>query len=853
LVLAFYRGIQVAMKSQQEDNLAHKGRKQQSAKLQIKAREISSSMRQKPERLDPKNVEQFISELQVYLSELETLTGDLNKERGLLEESREKYFQLYDLAPVGYVMMDTNCIITEANLTFSELVGIEKSKLKNQRFAQFVAPDYRDIFHSHCSELVESGTSRSCELRLRGMDGREFWVNLESSVEKEGIDNVAEIRTTLTDITEQKKRTEVEHILTNIMRNSPDAITLQDFSGNIISWNRGAKEMYGYTSEEALKMKIDRLLPEDRKVEMNNLRVVLQSRGKIETLETKRVSKEGKILDIWLTISVFSDPFGRPAGFLTIERDITERKKEEIERKRLLSQLTSQRLMLEAILDQSPLGIMIAEPSGKVILQSNMMNKIFKVEVADARDFSDYGKVRKILHDDGTAYKPEDFPLYRVLKKGEIIIGEVAAFKRGDGSIGTIEMHAAPVQNEEGEIIAGVVILQDITHDIEYENKLKESRDFAENIIASICDGILVLDDNLEIVRCNLPYCKLFDVPVKKILKRSIFEIQGAVWDEPAVRRAIDSLSEDLEEFDDLEVEKEFPRIGKRVIVINGRPVLGSDGVANLILLSFRDISEYRTAKNEIERLNTALMRHNVALQEANKELEAFTYSVSHDLRAPLRAIEGFSQILLEEYREKFDDKAKHYLDRITSGTATMSELINDLLRLSRISRAIMKEEAISLSNKAERIAEELKKLDPERNVEFLIEKNLSAEGDRKLIYQVIENLMQNAWKFTKENENAKIEFGSLQKDDHTVYYVRDNGAGFDMEYVNKLFQPFQRLHTSSEFSGTGIGLSIVERIIRRHGGKVWAEGKEGKGATFYFTLQSGERDENHAAKNLTG
>ena len=193
------------------------------------------------------------------------------------------------------------------------------------------------------------------------------------------------------------------------MRNSPDAITLQDFSGNIISWNRGAKEMYGYTSEEALKMKIDRLLPEDRKVEMNNLRVVLQSRGKIETLETKRVSKEGKILDIWLTISVFSDPFGRPAGFLTIERDITERKKEEIERKRLLSQLTSQRLMLEAILDQSPLGIMIAEPSGKVILQSNMMNKIFKVEVADARDFSDYGKVRKILHDDGTAYKPVSY------------------------------------------------------------------------------------------------------------------------------------------------------------------------------------------------------------------------------------------------------------------------------------------------------------------------------------------------------------------------------------------------------------------------------------------------------------
>ncbi|NIP42353.1 MAG: PAS domain-containing sensor histidine kinase, partial [candidate division Zixibacteria bacterium] len=213
--------------------------------------------------------------------------------------------------------------------------------------------------------------------------------------------------------------------------------------------------------------------------------------------------------------------------------------------------------------------------------------------------------------------------------------------------------------------------------------------------------------------------------------------------------------------------------------------------------LAFRDISEYRTAKHEIERLNAALLQRNHALQEANKELEAFTYSVSHDLRAPLRAIEGFSQILLEEYDEKLDGEAKHYLDRITSGTRTMSDLINDLLRLSRISRAIMKEEAISLSNKAKRIAEELRKLDPERDVEFKIEQNLMAEGDRKLIYQALENLMQNAWKYTRDNEKSVIEFGSLQKDDKTVYYVKDNGAGFDMEYVDKLFKPFQRLHTS--------------------------------------------------------
>ncbi|NIP42352.1 MAG: PAS domain S-box protein, partial [candidate division Zixibacteria bacterium] len=314
--------------------------------------------------------------------------------------------------------------------------------------------------------------------------------------------------------------------------------------GNIISWNRGAERMYGYSRDEALKMTIDRIVPEEKIVELNNLRVVLQSRGEIETLETKRRTKSGELIDIWLTISVYNTPLGRPAGFLTIERDITRQKKEYLERKRLLSELSRQRLLLEAILDQSPLGIIIAERSGKIILQNSMLDKIFKVKVPNAEGFSDYGKVRKIFHDDGALYKPEDFPLYRVLKEGETIIGEVAAFKAADGSAGTIEMHAAPVRNESGEIIAGVVIVQDITHDIEYENKLKETRDFAENIIASTRDGLLVLDGDLKIVRCNLPYSKMFDLPVKKILQKSIFEIQDGVWDDPRIRRAIDSLSD---------------------------------------------------------------------------------------------------------------------------------------------------------------------------------------------------------------------------------------------------------------------------------------------------------------------
>ncbi len=832
--------------------MASKGQNSNLKELQLKAKKAFEDLRENS-GLCSRDVEELINELQTYHAELEVQAEELIEKQQELSESREKYFELYDLAPVGYVTLNKQLMITEANITFSRLIGINKDKLKNQEFVHYVAPDYRDVFHSHCSELLNSGEGQSCELKFRGVDGNEFWVNMESTVDKNGAGNITGIRATLIDISEQKKRNEVEHLLTSIMDKSPDAVTLQDFSGKIISWNRGAEELYGYTSKEALKMKIDKIVPEDKRTELNNLRVVLQAKGKIDTLETKRLTKDGDIIDVWLSISVYNTPLGRPAGFLTIERDITWRKKQDIERKRLLTQLAEQRRLMRAVLDQTPVGIIIANQTGKVILQNEMLDKIFGVRVPDAERFSEYGKVRKIHHENGPLYTPEDFPLYRTIKHGEVIIGEVAPFQRADGNYGTLEMHAAPVHNEANDIIAGVVIVQDITKDIEYENDLRESRDFAENILASIRDGILILDVDLNVVRCNLPYSKLFDVHVKDILEKSIFEIQNGIWNYSKIRRQINSLAEDLKPFNDLEIEMEFPRIGKRVIVINGRPVISVDRGADMILISFRDISEYRTAKHEIERLNSALMQHNVSLQEANKELEAFTYSVSHDLRGPLRAIDGFSRILLEEYNEKLDDKGQHYLDRIISGANSMGALIDDLLRLSRISRAILNEEAISLSSKAEKIAKELRNLDPDRNVTFKIEKNILAEGDRKLIYQALENLLSNAWKYSAENDKTIIEFGSLQKDAQTVYYVRDNGAGFDMEYVNKLFQPFQRLHTSTEYSGTGIGLSIVERIIKRHKGEIWAEGKEGEGATFYFTLQSGERDEDHAAKHLTG
>jgi light-regulated signal transduction histidine kinase (bacteriophytochrome) len=254
------------------------------------------------------------------------------------------------------------------------------------------------------------------------------------------------------------------------------------------------------------------------------------------------------------------------------------------------------------------------------------------------------------------------------------------------------------------------------------------------------------------------------------------------------------------------------------------------------------DISEQRKIQQQIQQLNAELEQRvrdrTVQLEVANRELESFSYSVSHDLRGPLRGIDGWSLALVEEYRDKLDEQARDYLDYIRSDAQRMGQLIDDMLRLSQVSRGHMERAFVDMGAVSQAVLARLQERQPDRRVEFAAQPGLAVWGDAGLLEIALTNLMDNALKFSSTRPVARIEFGRTEVDGHPVFFFRDNGVGFDMTYVHKLFGAFQRLHKASEFPGTGIGLAIVQRVVHRHGGRVWAKAEPGGGATFYFTLQ---------------
>jgi len=374
----------------------------------------------------------------------------------------------------------------------------------------------------------------------------------------------------------------------------------------------------------------------------------------------------------------------------------------------------------------------------------------------------------------------------------------------------------------------------------------KESEEKYRTILESITDGYYEVDITGNLTFFNDSLCKIYGYSKDELMGMNNRQYMGQenAKNVYQVFNKVYNTGEPVKGFNWEFIKKDGSKrhVDSSVSLIKdseGQPI-GFRGIV-------RDVTEQKRAQEEIRRLNQELeqrvIERTAQLQAANKELEAFAYSVSHDLRAPLRSIDGFSQVLLEDYAEELDAQGKDYLQRVRRGSQHMAQLIDELLKLSRVTRGDIACERVDLSALAQKIAAELQKTQSEPQVEFIAAPGLIANGDARLLRLVLENLLGNAWKFTGKCAHARIEFGVLNSSDKArqankpVYFVRDNGVGFDMAYADKIFTAFQRLHGANEFPGTGIGLATVQRIIHRHGGRVWAEGTVDGGATFYFTL----------------
>jgi len=495
--------------------------------------------------------------------------------------------------------------------------------------------------------------------------------------------------------------------------------------------------------------------------------------------------------------------------------------------------------LLRAIVDNLSEGVIISDAAGNLLYFS-----------PSARSFEALGLPRMeqaswqrfFVATDPHTHAPipvERLPLARALRGEEDPSADM--FIQSDQHPHGQHLHvsARPVRDRDGTLLGAMVFLRDTNRERQAEAEQRRAEQRFRLIVEAAQEGIWTIDPGGHTTYANRYLACLLGYTEEEMLGRDVLTFIAEDGREQVKR----NLAQRRQGIGDVHELKLRHKSGRHIwTIISSNPLYDEEGHYAGALGTITDITLRREAEQRVHQLNAEL-EHRIAertaqLEFSNRELEAFAYSVAHDLRAPLRSISSFSLALGEDCAGQLDSVGLDYLQRIRASSQRMSDLIDGILSLSRVNRSEFQETDVNMSALARLCAEQLRRWQPERAVSFHLQEGLVDRGDTRLLRSVLENLLGNAWKFTRERAQAEIHFGVLPETGAgRVYFVRDNGAGFDMEYQAKLFGVFQRLHTQQEFEGNGVGLATVQRIIRRHGGRVWGEGTVDQGATFYFTL----------------
>lgn len=620
----------------------------------------------------------------------------------------------------------------------------------------------------------------------------------------------------------QRQRAEAENRgLAAIVQSTDDAVISKTLEGIITSWNPGAERILGYTAREAIGQKMQKFIPPERSQEEADILVRIGRGERVQSFETVRICRDGRRVQVSVTISPVKDAAGRIIGTSKILRDVSASRRMESEVARLAA--------IAATSDDAIIGKTL---DGIVTTWNEGAETIFGYA---AHEMVGQPILRLIP---GERQHEEQEILARV-RRGESIRHFETVRIRKDGSRIDVAVTTSAVKDVTGKIIGASKIARDISASKRMELALRASEERFRTMANSMSQLAWIARADGFIVWYNQRWYEYTG--------RTLAQMEGWGWQsvhDPAVLpTVVTQWTRAIASGEQFEMEFPLRRADGlfRTFLTRAHPLKDEAGRVVQWFGTNTDVEVLKQAEEKIRLLNLELeqrvQERTLQLGIANRELEAFSYSVSHDLRAPLRGIDGYVLMLQEDYGSSLDAEANRLIGVVSSEARRMGRLIDDLLAFSRMGRQHMQRTPVDMTALARGLFENLASTMPAATPQFELQQLPPAQGDPAMIRQVLVNLLSNAIKFSRHQEAPVIEVGGSSGDVENTYYVRDNGVGFDAQYSHKLFGVFQRLHSEDEFEGTGVGLALVQRVVHRHGGKVWAESEPGKGAIFHFTL----------------